>query len=96
MTEAAQVVGTLLVLSLVITPAAAAQRLSARAGVVMALSVGFALVAADGGLAAGVVFAPNFRSSSFITFIAFAIYVVARVVALARGRRPSRRRTVAA
>jgi zinc/manganese transport system permease protein len=95
-TEAAQVVGTLLVLSLVITPAAAAQRLSARAGVVMALSVGFALLAADGGLAAGVVFAPSFRSSSFITFVAFATYAIARLVAWGRAGRVAGRRTVAA
>src|SRR6185312_9701081 len=51
-TEAAQIVGTLLVLSLTITPAAAAQRLSARPAVVMGLSVLFAFLAADGGLVA--------------------------------------------
>lgn len=88
-TEAAQVVGTLLVLSLVITPAAAAQRVTARAGLVVALSVAFALLAADGGLVVSVVFVPNFRASSFITFIAFAIYLLARLTALLRGRRAS-------
>jgi len=51
-TGAAQVVGTPLVLSLAITPAAAAQRLSASPLVVTALSVVFAVVAADGGLPA--------------------------------------------
>ena len=49
-TEAAQIVGTLLVLSLAITPAAAASRLSARTPVVIAISIAFALIAADGGL----------------------------------------------
>ena len=49
-TEAAQIVGTLLVLSLAITPAAAAQRLSASPFVVTVLSVVMAVVAADGGL----------------------------------------------
>ena len=49
-TEAAQVVGTLLVLSLAITPAAAAHRLANSPLVVAILSVVFALVAADGGL----------------------------------------------
>jgi zinc/manganese transport system permease protein len=85
-TEAAQVVGTILVLSLVITPAAAAQRLSSRAGVVVALSTLFALVAADGGLVVNIVFVPNVRASSFITFIAFAIYVLARGYAALRKR----------
>ena len=46
-TGAAQVVGTLLVLSLAITPAAAAQRMSASPRIVVALSVVFAVVAAD-------------------------------------------------
>ena len=52
-TEAAQIVGTLLVLSLAITPAAAASRLSARTPLVIATSVAFALIAADGGLLTG-------------------------------------------
>jgi zinc/manganese transport system permease protein len=83
-TEAAQVVGTILVLSLVITPAAAAQRLSARGGVVIALSTLFALIAADGGLVVNIVYVPDFRASSFITFIAFGIYVLARISTLLR------------
>jgi hypothetical protein len=49
-TEAAQIVGALLVLSLAITPAAAAHRLSSRPAVVAGLSVLFALLASDGGL----------------------------------------------
>jgi zinc/manganese transport system permease protein len=85
-TEAAQVVGTILVLSLVITPAAAAQRLSARAGVVIALSTLFALVAADGGLIVNIVLFPNVRASSFITFIAFAIYALVRLWVIYRRR----------
>jgi zinc/manganese transport system permease protein len=85
-TEAAQVVGTILVLSLVITPAAAAQRLSARGGVVIALSTLFALIAADGGLVVNIVYVPDFRASSFITFIAFGIYVLARTSKLLRRR----------
>ena len=83
-TEAAQIVGTILVLSLAITPAAAAQRLSARAGVVATLSVLFALIAADGGLIVNIVYVPDVRASSFITFIAFAIYAAARLAAGAR------------
>lgn len=77
-TEAAQIVGTLLVLSLVITPAAAASRLSARTPVVIAISVGFALVAADGGLLLSLI-RPDVKASVFICAISFALYVLARI-----------------
>ena len=75
---AAQVVGTLLVLSLAITPAAAAQRLSASPLAVAALSVLFAAAAADGGLLASFG-ASNIKASVFITSISFAIYLTARL-----------------
>lgn len=78
-TEAAQIVGTLLVLALTITPAAAAHRLSARPGVVTILSVVFALAAADGGLIANLL-VPTVKASVFITFISFGLYVLARLV----------------
>ena len=85
-TGAAQVVGTLLVLSLAITPAAAAQRLSASPLVVAGLSIVFAVVAADGGLLAS--FQSNVKASVFITSFSFAIYVVARLIGpLLRDRR---------
>ena len=77
-TGAAQVVGTLLVLSLAITPAAAAQRLSASPLVVAALSVVFAVAAADGGLVASFG-ASNIKASVFITSVSFAIYLAARL-----------------
>ena len=51
-TEAAQIVGTLLVLSLAITPAASAQRLAVAPLAVTGLSILLALVATDGGLLA--------------------------------------------
>lgn len=76
-TEAAQIVGTLLVLSLAITPAAAAQRLSARPAMVTLLSVIFALTASVGGLILGLA-AGNIKTSVFITMISFGIYVMAR------------------
>jgi zinc/manganese transport system permease protein len=76
-TEAAQIVGTLLVLSLAITPAAAAQRLSARPTTVTALSVVFALVACDGGLLASLQ-SNTVKASVFVTAFSFAIYVAAR------------------
>jgi zinc/manganese transport system permease protein len=78
-TEAAQIVGTLLVLSLAITPAAAAQRLSARPGVVTALSVAFALVACLGGLVASLQL-ETVKASVLVTTFSFAIYVVSRIV----------------
>jgi zinc/manganese transport system permease protein len=88
-TEAAQIVGTLLVLSLTITPAAAAQRLSARPALVTALSVLFAFVAADGGLVANLDH-PSVKASVFVTFISFGLYVLARIVGAAMGsRRPA-------
>jgi zinc/manganese transport system permease protein len=89
-TGAAQVVGTLLVLSLAITPAAAAQRLSATPLVVAALSVIFALISADGGLLASFG-ASSIKASVFITSISFAIYLAARLTGpLLRQRRPHR------
>jgi zinc/manganese transport system permease protein len=78
-TEAAQVVGTLLVLSLAITPAAAAHRLANSPLVVAVLSVVFALVAADGGLLASFE-STSVKPSVFVVAISFGIYVVARLV----------------
>lgn len=89
-TEAAQIVGTLLVLSLTITPAAAAQRLSARPAVVTGLSVLFALVACDGGLVASLQF-PDVKASVLITAISFALYLLARLAAALRPHGSGRR-----
>jgi zinc/manganese transport system permease protein len=84
-TEAAQIVGTLLVLSLAITPAAAAQRLSARPSVVTGLSVLFALLACDGGLIASLE-SNTVKASVFVTAFSFGIYVLARVTGAVLGR----------
>lgn len=89
-TEAAQIVGTTLVLCLVITPAAAAHRLSARPAVVTGLAVAIALVAADGGIFTSLVV--NVTPSVPITTISFVLYLVARFVGAARR---SRRRAAA-
>ncbi|HSZ38145.1 MAG TPA: metal ABC transporter permease [Acidimicrobiales bacterium] len=78
-TLAAQVVGTLLVLSLAITPAAAAQRLSVNPVVITALSILMAVIAADGGLLLSFQFA-SVKPSVLIVAISFGFYVVARVV----------------
>jgi zinc/manganese transport system permease protein len=77
--EAIQVVGVLLVLTLVITPAAAAQRLTARPGLALLLSVGIALVATEGGILLSL--EKSWPTSFFISAISFAIYVVARIAA---------------
>jgi zinc/manganese transport system permease protein len=88
-TEAAQLVGTLLVLSLAITPAAAAQRFSASPFVVTLLSVLFAVVSAEGGLLLSFQF-PTVKPSVLIVAISFGFYVVARLAGptlVARRRR---------
>jgi zinc/manganese transport system permease protein len=77
-TEAAQLVGTLLVLSLAITPAAAAQRLTFNPVATTVLSVVFAVVAADGGLLLSFQF-PTVRPSVPIVAVSFAFYVLARL-----------------
>jgi zinc/manganese transport system permease protein len=73
-----QVVGALLVLSLLVTPAAAALRLTASPILAPALSVIFALVSVLGGillaLGAGLPISP------YVTSISFLIYAVARVI----------------
>jgi zinc/manganese transport system permease protein len=84
-TEAAQIVGTLLVLSLAITPAAAAQRWSARPLTVTALSIGFALVACVGGILAGLA-SSTVKPSVFVTSFSFGLYAISRIVAAVRSR----------
>ncbi len=78
-TSAAQVVGTLLVLSLAITPAAAAQRLSVKPSTVTWLSIGFALLAADGGILLSLG-SGTLKPSVGVAGLSFLIYVVARLV----------------
>jgi zinc/manganese transport system permease protein len=77
--EAIQVVGVLLVLTLVITPAAAAQRLTARPAIALMLSVLIALVATEGGILLSL--AQPWPTSFFISAISFSVYVAARVFA---------------
>ena len=82
-----QVVGALLVLSIVCTPAAAAMRVTASQRVTVALSVAFATVAMVGGtlLALG----SSIPISPYVTTISFAFYVVCRLVGSRRGLRRS-------
>lgn len=78
-TAAAQIVGTLLVLSLAITPASAAQRWSAKPLTVSMLSVLFALAASVGGLVLSLVF-DTVKTSVFITMLSFGIYIASRLL----------------
>lgn len=80
--QAVQIVGALLVLSLLITPAAAAAAVSRSPGMTIALSVVFALLASVGGLLLSL--APGVPISVFVTTISFVIYVLCRGIAALR------------
>jgi zinc/manganese transport system permease protein len=84
-----QVVGALLVLSIVCTPAAAAMRVTASPRATVALSVVFATVAMVGGtlLALG----SSIPISPYVTTISFACYLGCRVVGSRRRRTGARR-----
>ncbi|WP_328294139.1 metal ABC transporter permease [Kineococcus sp. NBC_00420] len=82
-----QIVGALLVLALLVTPAAAAMRVSASPFVVPVLSTVFALVAMVGGLLLAV--GSSIPISPYVTTVSFVIYLVCRLVA--RLRRPADR-----
>jgi len=90
---AVQVVGALLVLSLLITPAAAATRVSASPVVVPLLSVGFAVTSAVGGILLAL--GGSVPISPYVTTISFVIYAVCRVLGDARTRRGWARRAAA-
>jgi zinc/manganese transport system permease protein len=81
---AVQIVGALLVLALLVTPAASALRLSSSQVLVPILSVLFALIAMLGGtlLALG----GTLPISPYVTTISFLIYLIARSIAWARTR----------
>ncbi|MET0197766.1 MAG: metal ABC transporter permease, partial [Rhodococcus fascians] len=73
-----QIVGALLVLSLLITPAAAAARVTASPLKATILSIVFAETAAVGGILLSL--APGVPVSTFVTTISFVIYLVCRAV----------------
>jgi zinc/manganese transport system permease protein len=74
--EAIQVVGVLLILTLLITPGAAAERLTPRPGLATAYSVAIALVCTLGGILLSLV--TNAPVSVFVTSLSFAAYLLAR------------------
>ncbi|HLX35893.1 MAG TPA: metal ABC transporter permease [Candidatus Limnocylindrales bacterium] len=74
--EAVQVVGVLLILTLLITPGATAERLTARPGRATAYSVGIALLCVLGGILLALI--SNVPVSVFVTSLSFAGYLLAR------------------
>ncbi|GAC82808.1 putative ABC transporter permease protein [Gordonia paraffinivorans NBRC 108238] len=76
--QGVQIIGALLVMSLLITPGAAAARITANPVRALVLSVVFAEVVAIGGLLLSL--APKLPVSVFVTIISFVIYVACRIV----------------
>ena len=76
--EAIQVVGVLLVLTLLITPAASAHKLTVQPLAATALGVTIALVCTMGGVLASLV--TPYPASFFVATISFGIYVLSRIV----------------
>ncbi|OUE23703.1 metal ABC transporter permease [Clavibacter michiganensis] len=79
-----QIVGALLVLSLLVTPAAAAMRVSSTPRVVVSLSVLFALTSIVGGIMLAL--GSSIPISPYVTTISFTIYLVCRGVDALRAR----------
>jgi zinc/manganese transport system permease protein len=90
---AVQVVGALLVLALLVTPAAAAMRVTASALWVPVLSVLFGTVSMVGGIL--VALGGSLPISPYVTTISFGIYVVCRIIGARRVRRGWAPRAVA-
>ncbi|WP_083528055.1 metal ABC transporter permease [Curtobacterium ammoniigenes] len=80
-----QIVGALLVLSLLVTPAAAALRLTSRPVLVPVLSMTFAVVSVVGGILLAL--GGGLPISPYVTTISFLIWVVCRLIGGRRDRR---------
>ena len=89
-----QVVGALLVLSLLITPAAAAARVTASPVLLPLLSVVFAMASIEGGILLAL--GSSIPISPYVTTISFALYVVCAAVGRSRTRRWGARGTAPA
>jgi zinc/manganese transport system permease protein len=79
-----QIVGALLVMTLLVTPAAAALRLTASPLLVPILSMVFAVVAVVGGILLAL--GGGLPISPYVTTLSFGIYLVARVIEKVRSR----------
>ncbi|MGO4247103.1 metal ABC transporter permease [Paenarthrobacter sp. RAF54_2] len=80
-----QIVGALLVLALLITPAAAALRVTTSPRLVVLLSVVFAIAATVGGILLAL--GSRIPISPYVTTLSFLIYVVCRVIGRVRANR---------
>ena len=81
---AVHIIGALLVMALLVTPAAAAMRIASGPLSVPLLSALFGLVSAVGGILLAIM--GTLPVSPYITTISFAIYVVCRIAGARRGR----------
>ncbi|AZZ40819.1 metal ABC transporter permease [Acidipropionibacterium jensenii] len=81
---AIQLVGALLVLSLLITPTAAAARVTARPTTLSLLSIAFAVTAAVGGILLSL--GPGLPISPYVTTISFVIYLICLPIGALRRR----------
>jgi zinc/manganese transport system permease protein len=82
---AIQVIGALLVLALMCTPAAAAMRVAASPAAVTGLSVAFAVLSMVGGMLLAI--GSSIPISPYVTTISFLIYLCCRLLGSARARR---------
>ncbi|MGY3320415.1 metal ABC transporter permease [Arthrobacter sp. TE12232] len=80
-----QIVGALLVLALLITPAAAAMRVTSSPRLVVTLSIVFAMTATVGGILLAL--GGRLPISPYVTTLSFLIYVACRVIGGARAKR---------
>ena len=87
-----QIVGALLVLALLITPAAAAMRVTSSPRLVLVLSVAFAMTATVGGILLAL--GGRIPISPYVTTLSFLIYVVCRLIGNLRTRRGSNGRVL--
>ncbi|MGP9724922.1 metal ABC transporter permease [Corynebacterium sp. AOP40-9SA-29] len=89
--QGVQIVGALLLLALLITPGAAAVRVTSNPLLAVVLSAIFATTASAGGLVLSL--GPGLPVSPFVTTISFVIYLACRTIGWARGRRAVRDET---
>ena len=80
-----QIVGALLVLALLITPAAAAMRVTSSPRLVVTLSIVFAMTATVGGILLAL--GGRLPISPYVTTLSFLIYVACRMIGSARAKR---------
>ena len=83
--QGVQIVGALLLIALLITPGAAAVKVTSNPVLAVVLSGTFSVVSAVGGLVASL--APGLPVSVFVTTLSFVIYLICRGIAWMRSRK---------